>query len=196
MRSSIARVQLKGNSTSTTTTIIETLTLNSAKHIHSHHPSWQALQTQRALHHLHNQAPSRHHHIPRHSLHSSCKYQHRNSPRQLITQIKKGMPTQNHPLKSLFLCSSETQRQAANRGNRGVNFLVKEIGGGGSSARWRVANKVQVRMREVEGCGATWVAFVAGETISLAGLLLQLTPMAMRACIGSVESGATRNGSL
>ena len=50
-------------------------------------------------------------------------------------------------------------------------------------------------MREVEGCGATWVAFVAGETRSLAGLLLQLTPMAMRACIGSVESGATRNGS-
>ena len=50
-------------------------------------------------------------------------------------------------------------------------------------------------MREVEGCGATWVSFVAGETRSLAGLLLQLTPMAMRACIGSVESRATRNGS-
>ena len=66
----------------------------------------------------------------------------------------------------------------------------------GSSALWRVVNNVQLRMREVEGCGATWVAFDAGETRNLAGLLSQLTPMAVRACVGSVESGATRNGSL
>ena len=50
-------------------------------------------------------------------------------------------------------------------------------------------------MHEVEGCGAMWVAFNTGETRSLAGLLSQLTPMAVRACVGSVESGATWNGS-
>ena len=51
-------------------------------------------------------------------------------------------------------------------------------------------------MREVEGCGATWVAFNTGETRSLAGLLSQLTPMAVQACVDSVESRATQNGSL